>query len=119
MNNFFKITIYLSFLFSGFACKSLAGSEQLNVEEFLLEAKECLDTVGSQSFDRMKVPSYLQKHLEQINARDYVEHTFLGSKLVAISFRKSQNGRFFAISLYFELDKDKGCRRISIYEILG
>lgn len=116
---YFQSIIFLLSLLFGGTCKTMAASEQFNVENYLIEAKECLNAEGSKFFDRMESPSYLQGYLEQVEAKDYVGHTLLDPKVLSIDFRKHQNEDSFSISLYFDLDKDESCGRISIYEILG
>ncbi|MEJ2694495.1 MAG: hypothetical protein P8166_16060 [Candidatus Thiodiazotropha sp.] len=116
MTSYFQNASILLVLFLGVACSSMAVSEQFNVEDYLLEAKECLNAEGS---ERMELPSYLRRYLEQVSVEDYVSHTYLDPKELSIDFRKSQDGDSFSISLHIDLDKNKGCERISVYEILG
>ena len=115
MNHHFKcLIILLLFLFGD--CKSMAVSEEFNVDDYLLEAKECLNE-GAVLFSRMELSSYLRRYLDQVEVEDYIGHTFLDSKELSIDFRKSQNGNFFSISVHIDLNKEKGCGRISVYEI--
>lgn len=118
MTSYFRDFIFLLF-FWGLSDRSMAASEQFGVSRYLREAKECFSNEHSKSSDHRVLPRGLRLYLNQLEDGDYLDHRFLSSGELLINFRKSRDDLSFMIELEFDLNKENGCERISVHEILS
>jgi hypothetical protein len=119
MNNYLQtITLFL-FLLMALSSKPVTASEDFNATDYLLEAKNCFVSEDFRSDNRNELPSYLKRYLEQVDVEDYVSHRFLKSGELLIQFKKNQGDKSFSIEIEIDLNKEKGCGRVTVGEILS
>lgn len=110
--------VIMVLLLVGVACSPMAVSNEIDVEEFLSEAKLCFVGGGDHgSGDINELPEYLRRYLDEIEPTDYVNHRRLRSGEVLIDFRRPSSDGVIALGLEVDTNKEKGCGRIAVYEI--
>ncbi len=120
MINFIKKIISTLILLIATSCASGGISKEIDLEGYLLEAKNCIHTESSNSNEVMDITSQLKDHLERLQLEDYISHTFFEDDEIAIDFRKRvKDESFIFINLYIDLNKDNGCGRISVYQTVN